>query len=559
MKLGFGHARHQEAIVWLRQSIGQDAWRLAALGIMQIGQACAGLGFAWILGMAINDAAAGRKELFFRSVLLLAALLAAAVLLSALSRAYGEDTRARMENTLRMHLVRLVDTKDFLLVESLHSGDWMTRMMSDVARVAGSVVDIVPGVAAMAVRMAGAAILLAMLLPESALLIVFGCIIFMSAATFFRRRLKEMAHLQQEALGRLRISLQEHLQSLLVIHSFLGEAWCEERAQRQMDGYRGARVRRARYAAFCSGGFALLIDVAYLAAIVYCGMRMAEGAIGYGTLVAAMELISQIQAPFAAISGYVPEYSAMLASVDRLRAFDGWPDEFASEPSGPCWEDGGFEMVRLEDVSFSYGKNAGPVLEGIDFELHRGEMRALTGPSGSGKSTLIKILMGLLEPASGNRVLAVRNGGKSESHRYGPEGRMLFSYVPQDCMLLAGTVREAVALADPLPDDSRIWNALESACAAEFVRKLPGGLDAELGEKGETLSGGQMQRLALARALYAGHPVLILDEATSALDRNLERRVLKNLKAMEGLTVLLVTHRLEAAEFCDAQTCLEDD
>lgn len=541
--------------------MGRDGCRLGMLALVQVVQACAGLGFAWMLGKTVDSAAAGEKSLFLESVMALAVLLVASVILSAFSRAYGEDVRARTENALRMRMVELVDAKDFLSVESLHSGDWLTRMMSDAAWVAGSLVDIVPGVASMIVRMAGAAVLLVMLLPESALLIVFGCIFLMLAATLSRSRLKELAHLQQEASGRLRISLQEHLQSLLVVHGFLGEAWCEERARRQMEACRETRTRRARYAALCSAGFTLLMDGAYLAAVVYCGMHMMDGAIGYGTLVAAMELISQIQAPFAALSGYVPEYSAMLASADRLRAFDSWPDEFASVPAAPeslsCLADG-FEAVRLEDISFSYGDNALSVLDGVDFEVRRGEMCALTGRSGSGKSTLIKILMGLLEPASGRRIISVRDGGKLEEHSFGPEERALFSYVPQDCRLLSGTVREAVAFADSSPEDSRIWAALDAACATEFVRLLPGGLDAVLGEQGETLSGGQMQRLALARALYAAHPILILDEATSALDRGIEHRVLENLKALDDATVLLVTHRREAAEFCDREIRLGD-
>ena len=140
----------------------------------------------------------------------------------------------------------------------------------------------------------------------------------------------------------------------------------------------------------------------------------------------------------------------------------------------------------------------------------------------------------------------VCNGGEDEltsSYRH------LFSYVPQGNQLMSGTVREVVTFSGRA-NDEKIWKALEIACADEFVKKLPDGLDTQLKEQGTGISEGQMQRLAIARAIYSDRPILLLDEATSALDVNTEKQVLSNLKAMKDMTVIIVTHRLEALSIC---------
>ena len=130
--------------------------------------------------------------------------------------------------------------------------------------------------------------------------------------------------------------------------------------------------------------------------------------------------------------------------------------------------------------------------------------------------------------------------------------RHLFSYVPQGNQLMSGTIRDVVTFSNT-NNEEKIWEALEIACASDFVRKLPNGLDTKLKEQGSGISEGQMQRLAIARAIYSNRPILLLDEATSALDVKTEKQVLSNLKAMKDMTVIIVTHRLEALSICSRE------
>jgi ATP-binding cassette subfamily B protein len=133
--------------------------------------------------------------------------------------------------------------------------------------------------------------------------------------------------------------------------------------------------------------------------------------------------------------------------------------------------------------------------------------------------------------------------------------RRLFAYVPQGNQLMAGTIREMVTFgSEPTKDmDERIWLVLEEACAKDFVEALPEGLDTVIKERGAGLSEGQLQRIAVARALYTRRPVLLLDEATSALDEKTEQELLLHLKEMTDRTILFVTHRLNALSICDKE------
>ena len=160
------------------------------------------------------------------------------------------------------------------------------------------------------------------------------------------------------------------------------------------------------------------------------------------------------------------------------------------------------------------------------------------------KEYRFEVASGAVQTVEGRWCPPLRGGGRG--------GRTL-AYVPQGNDLIHGRIRDVVAFGDPalLREDERIWRALETACAADFVRALPEGLDTLLGEQGSGLSEGQMQRLSIARAVFADRPVLLLDEATSALDADTELQLLQNLKRMQGKTVLIVTHRPAALALAD--------
>jgi len=205
--------------------------------------------------------------------------------------------------------------------------------------------------------------------------------------------------------------------------------------------------------------------------------------------------------------------------------------------------------LSLENVSFGYAGAPAPALNGISLRVSRGTTVGFIGSSGAGKTTLVDVVLGLLEPTAG-RVLVdgvdIRNDPRAWQDQIG--------YVPQNVFLTDDTLRRNVAFGVPDADidDALIWRALEAARLADFVKSHASGLATQVGERGVRLSGGQLQRIGIARALYHDPPVLVLDEATSALDTATEQEVMRAVDALRGeKTVLIVAHRLTTVERCD--------
>ena len=199
-----------------------------------------------------------------------------------------------------------------------------------------------------------------------------------------------------------------------------------------------------------------------------------------------------------------------------------------------------------------------------DVFVPKGSFVVVEGPSGSGKSTLFKLLLGvydadgfayeLAEAAalSAGATIAVSAYAASQV----PPG--VFAYVPQDNFLFAGSIRENVVFAAPDATDDQVKRACEAACAWGFVEELPLGLDTTIGEHGQGLSQGQLQRLAIARAVCSGAPVMVLDEVTSALDGATEAAVLANIASLPGKTIFVAAHRAKAREFAAIRLHVED-
>ena len=217
--------------------------------------------------------------------------------------------------------------------------------------------------------------------------------------------------------------------------------------------------------------------------------------------------------------------------------------------------------MGVRDAGFSYqntdgtdiGSEKKTVIDHLDMDIRKGEYVAFTGHSGCGKSTLLKLLMCLYPLDRGERYLRSQTGDRTVEIPLTAAWRGLFAYVPQGNQLMSGTIREIIAFGDPeaMHQEERMKRALRISCADEFVEELDNGIDTLLGERGCGLSEGQMQRIAIARAVFSERPVLILDESTSSLDEATEQRLLKNLRQMTDKTVLIITHRPAALEICD--------
>ena len=270
---------------------------------------------------------------------------------------------------------------------------------------------------------------------------------------------------------------------------------------------------------------------------------------GFASFVTGMLMLLAPLKHLADINGPLQRGLAAAESVFELL------DQAAEPDAGTRTMERSRGAVRFEDVSFRYPGAARDAVSGIDLEIRPGELVALVGASGGGKTTLVNLMPRFFAPTSG-RIL-VDDVPIAELSLASLRAQL--ALVSQDIVLFNDSVRANVAFgADTDPGDDAVWAALKAAALDEFVRDLPGGLDAAVGERGAKLSGGQRQRLAIARALLKNAPILLLDEATSALDSQTEREVQQALeRTMQGRTTLVIAHRLSTIERADRIVVLE--
>lgn len=310
------------------------------------------------------------------------------------------------------------------------------------------------------------------------------------------------------------------------------------------------RRRRMAVTNVCNLGLSVAVQCGYYLGFAWCGYGILHGTITYGTLTAVLQLVGQIQTPFANIGGAFPKFTGMLASAERLMELTDYGQADRKKSTldrTKIYEE--MKSICFDRVSFCYDDDDRWVLKDDTFVIEKGEFVAFIGSSGIGKSTIMKLLLSVIHPAEGGIFFQMREGKLPVGEL--PSG--LFAYVPQGNHLMSGTIEEVVAFTDNKDeiDTERLVWACRTACAEEFIEELPNRYQTILGEKGSGLSEGQMQRLAVARAIYSECPILLLDEATSALDPDTERRLIGAIKALPDRTVLLVTHRKDVWELCD--------
>lgn len=537
----------KSTLQYLKEVTGNKKQYFLILIVVQILQGISGVCFALLLRSVIDSAVAHDGTGLLRNTILFIGLICLQMIFNALLRYYNELSKATFENSSKSRLFQQILHRDYSYVTSVHSAEWMNRLTSDTVVVSTGLTEIVPGIAGMAAKMIGALSMIIMLEPRFVFVIGIGGILMVVLTTVFRKKLRAYHKIMQEKDGNVRIFLQEHLHSLMIVKVFTKEEDTYNESLETMDDYKKARMDKTRFSNVCNIGFSFMMNGAYVLGAIYSVIGIYNGTVSYGTLMALLQLINQIQAPFANITSYIPKYYAMIASSERLLEIEN--SNMDIEESNGCTD---FESISLQHVHFSYEKNRDEILNDFNLTLHKGECIGFTGPSGCGKSTVLKVLLSLYPITEGK--ITICSHGKEEELSSGY--RHLFSYVPQGNQLMLGTVRDVVTFSN-VENEEQIWKALDVACASEFVKNLPDGLDTQLKEQGSGISEGQMQRLAIARAIYSNRPILLLDEATSALDVNTEKQVLSNLKSLKDMTVIIVTHRLEALSICTREVQFE--
>ncbi len=545
------------ALRFLKSRLKKHIGVLALLSVMSSVIAVLGVSMSVLMANAVDGATSGDTRRMYVWLAAMAAATLADIALGFVSQYLQSRMSFRMEMSLRSSLLSKIMSRDYAAVSGYHSGDLLNRITNDTGVISSAASSMLPRIFQMVTRLVLAFALLAYFDWIFAAVAV-GCALFVAVVSAIAKpHIKKLHRRVQEAEGRTRAFMQENVENQLVVRVFDRDGRMLTRADRLQEETFRAYMKRRIVSIIAGEGMSFVFSLGFMMALCWGALSISgvlgkEKMISYGTLIAVVQLVGQVQAPFAGLAGIMPQFFTMTASCERLMEIEDLPAEANTGGEAPSE----FRASEFDSVEFSYNKDGSPVpvLDRASFRIEKGDFVAVTGISGIGKSTLMKLLLGVYEPNAGSISIETERGALPAC----ADTRRLFAYVPQGNMLLTGTVRENIAFWSDEADEEEIKRAARIACAEEFINELPQGLDTRIGEHAHGLSEGQAQRLAVARAILARAPVLLLDEATSALDAETEKRLISNLKASGMETVIIITHKTAALEVCGKELRIEN-
>jgi ABC-type transport system involved in Fe-S cluster assembly fused permease/ATPase subunit len=348
---------------------------------------------------------------------------------------------------------------------------------------------------------------------------------------------------------------QKAIDSLLnyeTVKYFNAEAREAARYDRAMQRYEVAAVKTGQSLSFLNAGQALLITSGLVIVMVMAAMGVQRGELTVGDFVMVNAYMIQITMPLNFLGTVYREIRQALVDMGEMFGLLGQPAEVVDKPGAPALAVRGGE-VAFDGVEFAYDA-ARPILKGVTLTVPAGQRYALVGPSGSGKSTIARLMFRFYDVNGG----AIRIDGQDLRDVTQGSIHAQIGVVPQDTVLFNDTVRYNIAYGRADATEAEIVAAAKAAKIHDFIVSLPEGYETKVGERGLKLSGGEKQRVGIARTLLKNPPILILDEATSALDTQTERDIQDSLREMgQGRTVITIAHRLSTIADADRIVVLE--
>ncbi len=466
-----------------------------------------------------------------------------------LERLASHDATLRVIGTLRVRLFARLEPLVPAELGSLRVGDVLSRFVGDVDVLQGLMLrGLLPPAVALATSLLALAVAAAVS-PIAALVLASALLLAgLAVPALARAASRAPAARLAAARAHLQAELVESLAAAPELVAFGASGAAVERIERADTQVARLERRHALVTAAGEASVTVLSGLAVVAVVVAAAQSLRSGELS-GPLLGMLALLAL--ASFEAVRPLpAAAQQRELGAAAARRVFELCDREPSVRDPGQPVTRSGPGRVRLEGVSCRYGPDAPWALESVDLELAPGEVVALVGPSGSGKSTLADLLVRFRDPDRGRITL----DGVDLRELAQADVRRAIGLDGQSSHLFPTSIRENLRIARPGASDGELTDALRRAHVAQFVEQLPDGLDSEVGEEGELVSGGQRQRLALARALLADVKLLVLDEPTASLDEPTADRLVADLVAAArsaGVGLLLITHRAREAELAD--------
>lgn len=442
---------------------------------------------------------------------------------------------------------KIVDA-DWLSLSRYSNGDVLNRFNSDISTVSGNAISWLPSIIIAVYRFA-ATFLVILHYDWVMALIALGSAPFMLLISkFLIKKQREYSKKVKEMNSQLMSFEVETFYNFDTIKSFGIAPYYSKKLRWWQGKFKDVSLDYNMFSIKSNILMSVIGMAVQFAAFGYCLFRLWTHSITYGTMTLFLQQRSNLSGAFSSLVSIIPAFLNSSVSAHRIRELVELPREVHIPESSELdqYAEKGFS-VQMRDLRFAYAEGT-DVITRSEFVAKPGEIVALVGPSGEGKTTMIRLILGLVCPQEGQAVIRACDGREVTMNA---ETRHLFAYVPQGNTILSGTIAENMRTVKEDASDEEIVQALKLSCAWDFVEKMPGGINARVGERGRGLSEGQAQRIAIARAILRDAPVLLLDEATSALDVTTERQVLRNIITQRpNKTCIVTTHRPSVLNLC---------
>jgi ATP-binding cassette, subfamily B, bacterial len=453
------------------------------------------------------------------------------------------DIRSDLYEKIQRLPLRWFDTR--------RTGDIMTRVVEDVTNMERVLIDGVEQGLIAALQVLGIGIFLFFLNPEVAAWATLPVPVLAIGAWFYSTKGRDRYRNQRDAASDLNALLHDNISGVRQIKAYAAETAEHARFNRFSDHLRQTTLRMMRWWAIYSPGMSFLRMTGYVLVLAFGGGAVMKGELTLGDFTKFLLFLSLFYEPIDRLNSLNQMLLSGRAAADRV--FEILDSE--NEPNatvGASLPDKIRGHVHFEDVSFSYQEQ--PTLHGVTLDALPGQTIALVGSTGAGKTTVLSLLARFYEATTG----IITIDGVPIDTLAKSSLRESLAYVTQEPFLFNGTVRENLLLSKRDATDDELWTALTAAHAERFVRELPEKLDTNVGERGVKLSGGEKQRLSIARALLRNAPILLLDEATASVDSETERQIQDALdRLMENRTAFVIAHRLSTIQNADRIYVLE--
>ena len=455
---------------------------------------------------------------------------------------------------LRADLYSHINTLSFKELDKLGTAAFVTRITNDVNQVQTAVAMLIRLVVRAPFLVIGATIMSFSISPRLSL-IFFGAMAAIVLVMFpIMKATVKLFKKQQKSLDGISRITRENLSGVRVVRAFARQDYEKQRFEAEAEEYRTFAVKAGRINALLNPAIFIAVNVAYLL-IVWLGGGFTDAGIDgltQGKVIALVNYMTQISLALVVVANLVTIFTKAAASSARINEIFDMESSIKSPETSPKTLSSA-PFIAFDNVNFSYAGEENS-LENITFTLNKGETLGIIGGTGSGKTTLAHLLCRFYDVSSG----AVKIGGADVRDYPTDELRKKIAVVPQKTELLSGSLRYNMTLGrDDIPDE-QIYRALEVAQAKEFTDNLDGGLDAKILQGGKNFSGGQKQRLAIARAVARGSEIIIFDDSSSALDYSTDAKLRKALGEMNDITCVIISQRPNSIKHADKIIVLDD-